>query len=76
MAGGAFVPGRALIDVLPLVWQTVLVALSLHVSRALATGAEIPATTAKPATRTTALTEPVMMSALLPGCCPDTFPRP
>ena len=61
MAGGAVVPGLALIDVLPLVWQTVLVALSWHVSRALATGAEIPAATAKPATRTAALAEPVIV---------------
>ena len=67
MAGGAIVPGRALIDVLPLVWQMVLVSLSLQVSRAVATGAEIPATRAKPATRTIALTEPVIRALFLPG---------
>jgi hypothetical protein len=62
LAGGAVVPGRALIDVLPLVWQMVLVSPSWQVDRAPATGAEIPATTAKPATRTATLAEPVMIN--------------
>ena len=31
LAGGAVVPGRALIDTLPLVWQMVLVAVSWQV---------------------------------------------
>ncbi len=61
LAGGAVVPGRALIDVLPLVWQMVLVSPSWQVDRAPATGADIPATTAKPAIRTAALAEPAMI---------------
>lgn len=47
-AGGAVVPGLALIATLPLVWQTLLKSVSLHVGRAPAAGAETPATTAKP----------------------------
>ncbi len=47
LAGGATVPGRALIDVLPFVEQMVLVLVSWHVGLALATGAEMPAATAK-----------------------------
>lgn len=55
LAGGAVVPGRALIDTLPLVWQMVLVLVSWQVGRALATGAKTPATTAKPTISTPAL---------------------
>lgn len=47
-AGGAVVPGLALIATLPLVWQTLLNSVSLHVGRAPAVGAENPATTTKP----------------------------
>ena len=61
MAGGAVVPGRALIDTLPLVWQMVLVLVSWQVGRALAMGDETPATTTKPAIRTAALARPVMV---------------
>ena len=52
LAGGATVPGRALIDVLPFVEQMVLAKVSWHVGRALATGAEIPAAAAKPVSYT------------------------
>lgn len=62
MAGGAVVPIRDLIDTLPLVWQRVLVGPSWQVDRAPATGADIPAATAKPAIRTAALAEPIMIN--------------
>ncbi len=39
LPGGATVPGRALIDTLPLVWQIVLKSVLWHVGRASATGA-------------------------------------
>ena len=61
MAGGAVVPSRDLIDTLPLVWQIVLVGPSWQVDRELATGAEIAATAARPATSTAALAQPVIV---------------
>lgn len=60
LAGGATVPGRALIDVLPFVEQTVLKSVLWQVGRALATGAEVPATTAKLSIRTAALPRPII----------------
>lgn len=46
-AGGATVPGRALIDTLPLVRQVDVVPDSWQLGRASAAGAETPATTVK-----------------------------
>ena len=60
LAGGATVPGRALIDVLPFVEQMVLAKVSWHVGRALATGAEIPAAAAKLTISSAALRRPGM----------------
>jgi len=50
LAGGATVPGLALIAVLPLVRQVFEVPLSWQSGRAAATGAHVPATTIRPAT--------------------------
>lgn len=47
--GGATVPGRALIDTLPLVWQIVLKSVLWQVGRASATGAFSIVTTETPA---------------------------
>ena len=43
-AGGATVPGRALIETLPLVWQTVMKSVLWQVGRATATGGVISST--------------------------------
>ena len=55
LAGGATVPGRALIDTLPLVWQMDLKSVCWQVGRARATGAETPAATVRPASTSAAL---------------------
>ena len=55
LAGGATVPGRALIDVLPLVEQMDLKSVLWQDGRAVATGAETPAATARPASRSAVL---------------------
>lgn len=60
LAGGATVPGRALIDVLPFVEQMVFAKVSWHVGRALATGAETPAAAAKLTSSSAALRRPGM----------------
>ena len=55
LAGGATVPGLALIDTLPFVWQMVLKSVLWQVGRASATGAEIAAAAASPAINATEL---------------------
>lgn len=60
LPGGATVPGRALIDVLPLVAQMVLKSVLWHVGRATAEGAATPAATVNPATISTVLLRSVM----------------
>lgn len=47
LPGGATVPGRALIDTLPLVWQVEVVPKSWQLGRAQAAGAERLLSTAK-----------------------------
>lgn len=49
LPGGATVPGRALIEVLPLVWQIVMVWVLWQVGRASATGATITVSAVTPA---------------------------
>lgn len=62
LAAGAVVPGLALIDVLPLVVQMVLVAVSWQVGLAEAIGAENTDTATKPAIRKANFPRPVIMS--------------
>jgi hypothetical protein len=66
LAGGATVPGRALIDVLPLVEQMDLKSVLWQVGRATATGAETPAATARPASTTAVLYRIAMFSLTFP----------
>ena len=49
LAGGATVPGRDLIDTLPLVWQTVWKSELWQLGRASAAGIAMPVTTTRPA---------------------------
>lgn len=60
--GGATVPGRALMDVLPLVWQIDIVCVLWQVGRASATGAAISVT---------AITATISKARLLPTVIPD-----
>ena len=60
MPGGATVPGRALIEVLPFVEQMVLKSVLWQVGRATAEGAAKPAATVSPATMSAVLLRSVM----------------
>lgn len=56
-------------ETLPLVWQMVLTPASWQVGRALAAGAETPATTAKPANTSADLPRTVILSSVLSLSC-------
>lgn len=71
LPGGATVPGRALIDTLPLVWQTLLKSVLWQVGRATAAGAVTPAATARPAS-TSAVLPRVVISLSPFGLLPET----
>lgn len=60
--GGATVPGRALIETLPLVWQIVLVCVLWHVGRASATGGAITVSAV-----TAAIARAGLLSAAIPA---------
>ncbi|BBX90883.1 hypothetical protein MBOE_25320 [Mycolicibacterium boenickei] len=87
-AGGAVVPGLALIEVLPFVVQIVLVAVSWQVGRAFATGAETTDTAAKLAIKNAnprpvimpfpfrAMTTPEVSCAARADICPLITGRP
>ena len=66
LAGGATVPGRALIDVLPLVEQMDLKSVLWQVGRATAVGAETPAATVRPASMSAALCRIAISSLTFP----------
>ena len=66
LAGGATVPGRALIDVLPLVEQMDLKSVLWQVGRAKAIGAETPAATVRPASTSAALCRSAIFSLTFP----------
>lgn len=66
LAGGATVPGRALIDTLPLVWQMLLKSVAWQDGRAMATGAETPAATVRPASNNAALCRSAISSLTFP----------
>ena len=65
LPGGATVPGRALIDVLPLVWQIDIVCVLWQVGRASATGAVNSDTAVTPAMNNAELLRTVI--------CPPEF---
>lgn len=74
-AGAAVVPGRALMDTLPFVRQVVVVPEVWQFGSALATGADNPAATARPATSMASVPRGVIERppfGLLPGCVPIT----
>ena len=54
-------PGRDLIDTLPLVWQIVFVSALWQVGRAPAMGAETPAKTVKPAINIATAARPIIL---------------
>lgn len=65
LPGGATVPGLALIEVLPLVWQIDMVCVLWQVGRASATGAVITVTAVTPAINSADLLRAVI--------CPSSF---
>lgn len=65
--GGATVPGRALIDTLPLVWQIVLKSVLWQVGRASATGALSIVSADTPAINSADLRRAVIASSSHPG---------
>ena len=66
LAGGATVPGRALIDTLPLVWQILLKSVCWQDGRAMAMGAETPAATVRPASMSAVLHKIAISSLTFP----------
>ena len=66
LAGGATVPGRALMDVLPLVEQMDLNSVLWQVGRARAMGAETPAATVRPASTSAVLRRIAIVSLTFP----------
>ena len=75
LAGGVVIPGRALIVTLPLVRQVVVVPAVWQFGSALATGADNPAATARPATSMATVPCGVIERppfGLRPGCVPIT----
>jgi hypothetical protein len=66
LAGGATVPGRDFIDQLPLVEHMLLKSVLWQVARAEAMGAETPAATVRPASRSAAVCRIAMLSLTFP----------